>query len=127
MDKNERIAKALECLGMEHTPELEAQFLVLWEALEIFEERSEDYGEVWKQYGALNNLVRSAVKVDRLMEQWWFGSVEAGDPVTLRSDGLDDGYDAINYLVFFIRQARWGNITGQKKTRPALTIVGEDD
>lgn len=83
---------------------------VLDEALRIYVERSQSYGQVWTHYGARANLLNAARKIDRLMESWWRGE---GIPA-LHKDNLDDAIDAINYLTFFIRCARDGNLTGGK-------------
>jgi hypothetical protein len=95
-------------------------FDVFIDAERIYEERSLMYGEVWKQYGALNNLVRAATKIDRLMAVWYH---EGGTDsvVALHKDSLDDAYDALNYINFFIRCAKEGNITGSPPARPQLT------
>jgi hypothetical protein len=95
----------------EHTSTDVKQLVELERCFEIYQERSAKYGEVWKQYGAINNLVRAATKVDRLMEQWWF------DPPPHDYD-LDDAYDAINYLIFFIRNVKEINFTGERPVRP---------
>ena len=88
--------------------------------MEVFEEatglyvvRSRSYGQVWRNYGALSNLLSAARKVDRTMETWWHQQT----PV-MHKDALDDAMDAINYLNFFVRNAREGNITGQTPDRP---------
>jgi hypothetical protein len=92
---------------------------VLIDAERIYEERSLVYGDVWKQYGALNNLVRAATKIDRLMAIWWHNQDDFEGFVTaLHKDGLDDAYDAINYLAFFVRCAKNGNVTGSAPVRP---------
>ena len=84
------------------------------EALNIYRQRGLSYGEVWRQYGATANLVQAARKIDRLMEMWWHNPDGA---VALQKDALDDAFDALNYLVFFIRLARDGNITGSAPDR----------
>lgn len=102
---------------------------VLLEAMDLYVERSEAYGQVWKQYGALNNLVRLATKVDRLMKVWWHNvtSSKAGHPSAIHKSNLDDALDAINYDIFFVRAARLGNFTGAPPDRPVLRLVQEGD
>jgi len=93
---------------------LDEQLAVILEALEVYRQRSVSYGEVWRQYGATGNLLQAARKVDRLMEMWWHNPDGAA---ALQKDALDDAIDAINYLVFFIRLAREGNLTGSAPDR----------
>lgn len=92
--------------GIEDTDDVRRQLLVMIEALRIYSEREEKYAGAWKEYGALNNLVRLSTKVKRLTNRYWKHHVEA-DP----DPDLDDAYDAINYAVFFIRQAKEGQWT----------------
>ncbi len=96
-------------------------YRALMKSYEIYLQRNAKYSDVWKNYGALNNLVRGATKVDRLMEVWWHGDG------TLHKDALDDAYDAINFLAFFIAQATNGELTagGQGPYRPKETLVEE--
>lgn len=94
----------------------EEQANVLDDALRIFVERNTKYRDTWQQYGALANLVRSAQKLDRLMAVWWH---ESGEYEPLDAEALDDAYDAINHLAFFIRCAKEGNITGSEPQRPS--------
>ena len=95
---------------------------VLAKAFGLHLQRTEAYGEVWKQYGALSNLLSAARKIDRLMNVWWRndGSIPA-----LHKDVLDDAYDAINYITFFIRNAQNGNIAGSVPSRPEESEVHE--
>lgn len=96
------------------------QLLVLMSALRIYDERAKIYGDTWTTYGGLNNLLRAATKVDRSMEIWWHDQSDNANPL-MHKDNLDDAIDAVNYLVFFIRCVRAGNITGSKRTRPVAT------
>jgi hypothetical protein len=107
-------ATYLEAIGLPPTKESVAQLEVFAEALRIFASRNAAYGDVWKQYGALSNLLSVARKVDRLMHSWWEGK---GAPA-MHKDSLDDAIDNINYTAFFIRNAREGNITGSAPVRP---------
>jgi len=90
---------------------------VLLRAFGIHIERGNAYGDVWKNYGALANLLSAARKIDRLMNVWW--REDTTDVPMLHKDLLDDAYDAINYLTFFIRNAQAGNIFGVEPQRPA--------
>jgi hypothetical protein len=95
---------------------IEEQADVFGRCTEIFRERNDRYHDTWKQYGALANLARSAQKVDRLMAVWWHETDTTLAP--LDPAMLDDAYDAINHLAFFIRCARIGNLTGEAPKRP---------
>lgn len=100
------------------------------EAAAIMLARTLSYGTVWQRFGAVSNLLNAARKVERLMVVWYDGqeSVElVGDDgrtvqriPTLHKDALDDAFDAINYLAFFIQNARNGNITGDRRMINAM-------
>jgi len=107
----------LEAFGIEPNEEVQEQLMVFLTALRLFDERNRVYRNVWETYGALSNLLRSATKVDRAMEIWWHDQGDNGNPL-LHKDNLDDAFDALNYLVFFIRCVRAGNITGSTRARP---------
>lgn len=97
------------------------QTQVFDDAMAIYASRTEAYGEIWQQYGALSNLLNASRKVARLMSVWWDSQYEGsiGLPA-LHKDALDDAFDAINYLAFFIRCAREFNITGSRP-QPAFS------
>ncbi len=90
-------------------------FEVFQRCMEVYDERREAYNDVWKNYGALSNLLQAARKVDRLMEIFWFNE---GDIPALHKDVIDDALDGINYLTFFVRNATSGNIVGEQVNRP---------
>jgi hypothetical protein len=113
----ESMEEVLAAFGVEPTTEVQDQLLVFLTALKIFDERDKVYGDTWTTYGGLNNLLRAATKVDRSMEVWWHDSSHNGNPL-MHKDNLDDAIDAINYLAFFIRCVRSGNITGSPRQRP---------
>lgn len=89
------------------------------EAATLMLHRTASYGVVWRRFGAMSNLLNAARKVGRLMEVWYQSSDVERLPV-LHKDGLDDAWDAINYLAFFIQCARQGNITGDLTLFSAL-------
>lgn len=105
------LAKVFEANGIAWTQSNLQHFAVLIECLRLHDSRTASYGKVWRRYGALSNLLSAARKVDRLMESWW----RRGDGAvpTIHKDNLDDAYDAINYLVFMVRNARDANLTGE--------------
>lgn len=98
----------LEILGMEYNVENTAQLEIMLEALTIYDERSRMYGDQWKGSGAEDNLGNALRKVKRQRHQLG-GNLEVS---ALRKGGDDDAIDAVNYLVFFIRNLRAGNVSG---------------
>lgn len=96
----------LEASGIDTTTTNLTQLYTFIEALQIFDSRKV-YGDVWRRYGALSNLLSIARKVDRLMQIFWFGKGEID-----HKDSLDDAYDLLNYTAFFIRNATDNNIKG---------------
>lgn len=96
-------------LPPEHAQAAVEHAQTLEEAAKVMLGRTASYGLVWRQYGALSNLLNAARKIERLMEAWWHGN---GEAPALHKDNLDDAIDAINYLAFFIQCARAGNLTG---------------
>lgn len=106
----------LEAEGIAVTPDTIEQLRVLTECVRLYDSRGRSYGQVWKQYGALASLLNAARKVDRLMAIWWHSTRGAA----LHKDALDDAYDCINYMTFFMRLAIRGNITGTAPTRPEV-------
>ncbi len=109
------VENVLEAFGIDCNEGVQDQLIVFLTAVKIFDDRDKVYGDTWTTYGALNNLLRAATKVDRSMEIWWHD--QGGNPL-MHKDNLDDAIDAINYLAFFIRCVRAGNITGSKRFRP---------
>jgi hypothetical protein len=107
-------------LEPEHAQAAVKHAQTLDEAASVMLHRTTAYGLVWRRFGALSNLLNSARKVERLMEAWWHHQddyeVVGDDGIPrplLHKDALDDAFDAINYLAFFIQCARQGNITGE--------------
>lgn len=105
---------AIEAVFEQHnidvTPGNLEHFEFLMKCLKLHNDRTRAYGTVWKRYGALSNLLSAARKVDRLMESWWRRG--EGHAPALHKDNMDDALDAVNYLVFMMRNARAGNVTG---------------
>jgi hypothetical protein len=115
ISRRESMEELLEACGIEQNEETEQQLLVFLTALKLFDNRNRTYRNIWETYGALSNLLRAATKVDREMEIWWH-SPELD--CLQHKEALDDAFDALNYLAFFIRCVRSGNITGSKRPRP---------
>jgi hypothetical protein len=113
---------------MPYSPEereaLHEQQMVFNKAYAIMAERTGAYSLTWQQYGALANLLNSARKIDRLMSIWWRGDDD--EVPVLDKSLLDDAYDAINYIGFFIQEAEKGNLTGTVPVRPDLKVLRND-
>lgn len=110
-------------LNIEESADNIAQFMVFLGALKVYNDRTTAYGQVWKQYGALSNLLSVARKVDRMMALWWHKAEEVLDEhgkvkPLLHKDNLDDAVDLLNYCVFFIRNASASNLYGNEPRRP---------
>jgi hypothetical protein len=114
---------ALTSLGDDSNNDNIEQMAVLLEVFKLYVQRSEQHGQTWKELGALNNLARLVTKTNRLKHQFWdkHEVLRAEFPEAVEVEGsptedLDDALDAINYLVFFIRQARLGQWTSGPDT-----------
>lgn len=112
------IEELLVKFGIEPNEDMKEQFSVFLEAMAIYWQRSHSYSEIWRQYGAMSNLLSVARKTDRMMESWHSLS-EGGD---IHKDSMDDAIDLLNYCTFFIRNFRDGNLFG---SAPERTIQGE--
>lgn len=106
-DRHEATVHFLEAWDIEPTTDMMTQLNVLVEALLIHETRK-SYGDIWRKYGALSNLLSVARKADRLMQIFWHGTGELA-----HKSSVDDAYDLINYAAFFIRNIADGNMKGQ--------------
>lgn len=113
-----KIKDLLVVLDLPVTEDTVEHLQTLVQAMDLYVERSESYGQVWKQYGALANLLNTTRKCDRLMESWWF--MEDDQSPAMHKESLDDAVDIINYDSFFIRCARDGNIVGERPDRPLV-------
>ncbi len=79
---------------------------VLREAMALYKQRDEQYGDAWRRSGAYGQAMRARDKVARVV-----GAVESGGRWT------EDALDAINHLTFAIRCQREGNMTGDEPRR----------
>lgn len=102
------IDEALEALELEPTEFNKGQITVFATCLHITSERNRNYGDLWKRYGWLGNLMHVQSKCARLVKMFW------EDQKTPQADSsdLDDAYDLINYVAFFIRNAAEYNERG---------------
>jgi len=99
----------LQANGIEPTPDMCQQLSIFIEAVALYQERDKQYGPVWRKYGALSNLLRSAAKVERMIELWW----KNPNDEQLHKEPLDDAYDLMNYVAFFVRNVGAGNLRGE--------------
>ena len=119
----EVVIELFDQLGVEHSTDNINQFLTLMQAFKTYDERSKSYGQAWKQFGALSNLLSVARKAKRLMEVWWYSDTDTyvdGKPM-LHKDNLDDAVDLLNYTAFFMRQVMEGNLQGDPPNLPIHT------
>lgn len=90
------------------------QLMVAAECADIFMERSEQYREAWRKHGALANLIKASMKMDRLMEVWWHSDMTQAQVEKMKPEEkrklLDDAFDCINYLTFFVRLVGEGTL-----------------
>ena len=115
-EQRKRAYAFLSAMDIMPTEEALEHLEVLMEVMALYESRTEAYGQIWKQYGALSNLLSAARKTDRAMETWWHNP---GAAPLMHKDSLDDALDTVNYLIFFIRNARVMNLTGTVPERPS--------
>jgi hypothetical protein len=98
----------LQTLRIEKTETNIEQMKVMLEAFGIFMVRNSRYVDEWKRTGWRGMLFEARKKISRVWQVFWNGRQEkVGD------SQYDDVFDAINYMVFFIRQHRekgrpWG-------------------
>ena len=97
----EAVNQLLHAYGLPEDDDTRAQLAIFMNAMSVMVERRGQYMDAWREYGALNNLIRAATKVKRLVNLFWHN--EGGPPYEDRSD--DDAIDALNYLAFFLRQS----------------------
>lgn len=92
------------------SPSGQEQMVVFYECLRLFEERNTRYKDLWKADGWRGSLFSLKHKVKRLWQQFWIDN--AKDKGTKEKPELDDAYDAINYIAFFIRNVQANNENG---------------
>lgn len=83
------------------------QISIFRRALEIFESKNNadgGYEDLWKQYGWADNLLHMRSKLSRIERRF-------RDQGATHVD-LDDAYDLLNYVVFFIRNVLEENPNG---------------
>lgn len=109
--ENEEYLKSIRSGDKLISGKIKDQTEVFAVALDIHDQRSKKYGDLWKKYGALGNIFHMASKQSRLMTSFWHGKADLNDPKIV-SDALDDAYDLLNYTAFFIRCVEDGNFRG---------------
>jgi hypothetical protein len=101
--------------GLDRTSTNSEQLLVFLEAVAIHEDRTTHYRDHWREQGGLDNLRNARGKLRRQVAviSTVAGEQAAVTPV-LSKDNLDDSFDCLNYIGFFIRNARAGNLDGEE-------------
>lgn len=95
--------------GIEPTESVVEQFMVFMEALKVMADRNEKYKDLWKQYGANDNLMHMRSKLDRTMREFDDDAL-SGENFDPENFDFDDPIDLLNYTVFFIRNVRDGRV-----------------
>ncbi len=81
------------------------QMMVYIEAFSLFVQRNAMYGDLWRQYGAEDNLMHMRSKLARTnvsFDKW----KEGGEDMPETEHVLDSPLDLINYSTFFVRNMR---------------------
>lgn len=92
------------------------QMSIFLSSYETYLQRNEIYVDLWKDYGWMDLLTHVRSKSMRLVRKFWRenapqpGTEEYEDAVHTH---LDDAYDLLNYVAFFIRAFRDGNKWGR--------------
>jgi len=103
-------------------PEIQEQFEVFWQALNIYEQRNQKYKDVWTRYGWRGCLVQARMCCERAWNDLWDAPTDSRsdeyiapgrEPIILVRPDTDDLIDLINYTVFCIRAVRAGNRDGE--------------
>jgi hypothetical protein len=104
-----------DTFSIAYNSESAEHMMVFLEALRIYDERNNQYGPLWKNAGAAENFFDASRKARRVKA------------VVMSEGGFnidDDALDAINYLIFGIRNMREGRIEevddGLRKKMPPL-------
>ncbi len=110
----ELICHTLEAHGVEPTDSAVEQMGVFMECMVIFHDRNTGrYRDLWKSQGWKGTLVHLASKTLRIRDGFWKHDGEGYESEEDPSGfDLDDYFDAINYVVFTIRNLRDKNRTG---------------
>ena len=85
------------------------QLGIFLSALEIMDEREKRYKELWKKDGWKGNLFHVKSKFMRMWQQFW---IDEGRSEVEGKSELDDAYDLLNYVAFFLRNYNENNEKG---------------
>ncbi len=85
--------------------DVKQQAVVMFQALDIFVEREQVRGGLWKKMGTHDSAYQLKSKTMRLMAMLSSGLEKKPE---LTDEAVDDALDAVNYAVFFIRNLRAG-------------------
>jgi len=98
----------VETFGIEYNEDNCEHLLTFMEALATYHQRTQEYGDLWKEAGAVHAFYDGMRKARRVSKVWTLGSTqeEADKFLTEQAGKLDDAFDTVNYMLFGIRNAR---------------------
>lgn len=110
-------SRLMAILGIPYNASTAEHLEVMLEALQIHAQRTELYGDQWRESGALSNIDNAVRKTKRQRKQMdsamYAADIDVGYGQSALAKGSDDdAIDAINYCTFFVRNIRNGNISG---------------
>lgn len=97
----DRAANALSALELDITEDNIDQMVVMVEAMQIYQEREQARGGLWKDAGALDSAHHLGSKGRRVLFAAQRDNFSAA---------VDDAIDAVNYAVFYVRNWRAGRV-----------------
>lgn len=92
----------------EHIDSVIMQSAHFFRAIAIFASREDRYRNGWQARGWKGNMADISRKADRMKSMFWKGDYDPSSG----GDVLDDAYDLLNYVAFFLRNAGAGNKFG---------------
>lgn len=93
--------------GINPTEDLVDQVKIFVECLSLRQDRGARYGDTWKVRGYKGSLWMMDHKMLRLWEQWMKNTPDEDND---SREYLDDAYDLINYVCFFIQNVHAGRM-----------------
>jgi hypothetical protein len=110
-ENRQLVARFLKEFGIDGSDTEVDQLAVMLEAMVVMDNREAVYRDIWRNTGGVQNLKDAKKKVMRQLSV--LSTLVPGNPKpVLQKDHLDDAIDAINYLVFAVRNIRQINFDG---------------
>ena len=98
--------------GAEHSQTDIEHAACLVEAMQIFRERNDKYGDLWKEGGAADSAFHLKSKSMRAVILLSKQAQRGGhNPEELEAQ-VDTGLDLVNYALFYVRNVRAGRVGG---------------